>query len=146
MRYLGQEHTVRVPLAPEEHVAQLTLEEAFHALHQRSYTFALVDTPIEIVNFRTISTIEMPRPTMGRVRLGGSDATGGAKYRWRRVDFGDGVRRKTAIFARSSLPAGFAAVGPAIVEEASATTVVMPGQRMEVDRFGNLAISRGDPE
>jgi N-methylhydantoinase A len=143
MRYHGQEHTVRVPLPPGERVAQPTLEAAFHTLHRRSYTFALVDTPVEIVNFRTISTVEMPRPTMRRVRLGGNDATGGAESRRRRVDFGDGVRRETAILSRSSLPVGFAAVGPAIVEEASATTVVLPGQRLKVDRFGNLVISPG---
>jgi N-methylhydantoinase A len=145
MRYHGQEHTVRVPLAPEQRVVQTTLEQAFHELHRRSYTFALVDTPVEIVNFRTISTIEMPRPTMGRARLGGSEAAGTASSGSRRVDFGDGVRRETAIFTRSLLPGGFAAVGPAIVEEASATTVVLPGQRLDVDRFGNLVISPGNP-
>jgi N-methylhydantoinase A len=144
MRYHGQEHTVRVPWGSEQAVAETTLEAAFHELHRRSYTFALVDTPIEIVNFRTISTIEMPRPSLGRARLGGSDAAGVART-GRRVDFGDGVRRETAIFVRSSLPEGFAAIGPAIVEEASATTVVLPGQRFDVDRFGNLVISAGDP-
>jgi N-methylhydantoinase A len=145
MRYHGQEHSVRVPIPAQGGVVQPTLAEAFHALHRRSYTFALVDTPVEIVNFRTISTVEMPRPPMGRVRLGGSDAAGGAENRWRRVDFGDGVRRDTAIFGRSSLPAGFAAGGPAIIEEASATTVVLPGQRLAVDRFGNLVITPGSP-
>jgi N-methylhydantoinase A len=140
MRYHGQEHTVRVPLAAEQSVTRATLEEAFHDLHRRSYTFALVETPVEIVNFRTISTIEMPGPTSGWVRPAGGDRADGTGSGSRRVDFGDGVRRETSIFVRSSLPAGFAAAGPAIVEEASATTLVPPGQRFEVDRFGNLVI------
>lgn len=141
MRYHGQEHTVRVPVAENQPVAYATLAEAFHALHRRSYTFALEGTPVEIVNFRTISTVEMPRPTMDWVRLGGSGAAGQARNGSRRVDFGDGGLQEAAIFARTSLPAGFAAAGPAIVEEASATTVVLPGQLFAVDRFGNLVIS-----
>jgi N-methylhydantoinase A len=142
MRYHGQEHTVRVPV-PTGEVDLAAMEAAFHEHHRRSYTFALVGTPVEIVNFRTISTIEMPRPAMGRKGFGGSAAAGVATSGRRRVDLGDGVRRETAVFSRMGLPAGFAAGGPAIVEEASATTLVLPGQRLEVDRFGNLVISPG---
>jgi N-methylhydantoinase A len=140
MRYHGQEHTVRVPVvAGETDVA--VLAEAFHALHRRSYTFALVGTPVEIVNFRTISTIDMARPMMRRVGLDGKGAGGKVETRRRRVDFGDGARHETAVFVRSALFPGFAADGPAVVEEASATTLVLPGQRFEVDRFGNLVIA-----
>lgn len=35
--------------------------------------------------------------------------------------------------------------GPAIVEEASATTVVDAGGRLEVDGYGSLLITVGDP-
>ncbi|MEA2595464.1 MAG: N-methylhydantoinase [Thermomicrobiales bacterium] len=142
VRYQGQEHTVRVPM-PSGVVALAALEAAFHELHRRSYTFALVETPVEIVNFRTISTIEMPRPTMGQVGLGGSRATDVAGGE-RRVDFGNGVLRETRVYERSALPMGFSAPGPAIVEEASATTLVLPGQQLDVDQFGNLVISPGD--
>jgi N-methylhydantoinase A len=30
--------------------------------------------------------------------------------------------------------------GPALIEEYASTTVLAPGDRMEVDRFGNLVI------
>ena len=45
------------------------------------------------------------------------------------------------VFARPMLEVGFVADGPAIVEEPSATTMVMPGQQVTVDPFGNLVIS-----
>jgi N-methylhydantoinase A len=140
MRYHGQEHTVRVPV-PAGALDLAAIETGFHEHHRRSYTFALVGTPVEIVNFRTISTIEMPRPAMGRMVFGGGAGAGTASSGSRRVDLGDGVRHETAVFSRAGLPAGFAANGPAIVEEASATTLVLPGQRLAVDRFGNLVIS-----
>jgi N-methylhydantoinase A len=142
MRYHGQEHTVRVPV-PVGEIDLAAIETAFHEQHRRSYTFALVGTPVEIVNFRTISTIEMPRPAMGRTDFGGGATAGTATSGRRRVDLGDGVRREVSVFSRASLPAGFSAEGPAIVEEASATTLVLPGQRLEMDRFGNLVISPG---
>ena len=43
-RYHGQEHTVRVPVAPGE-VAPATLERDFHELHLRRYTFDLRASP-----------------------------------------------------------------------------------------------------
>jgi len=48
-----------------------------------------------------------------------------------------------AVYDRAALLPGDALVGPAIVEEYGATTVVFPGQRAEVDRFGNLIVTRG---
>jgi N-methylhydantoinase A len=67
----------------------------------------------------------------------GHDAVIGTRY----VDFGDGERLCTAILAREALQPGFTVVGPAIVEEPSATTVVPPRQRLVVDHFGNLIVS-----
>jgi N-methylhydantoinase A len=56
------------------------------------------------------------------------------------VDFDvDGIH-ETAIYEREQLPAGFSATGPLIVEEPAATTLVHPGQRLEVDEVGNLVI------
>jgi len=52
-----------------------------------------------------------------------------------------GLAAEATIYLRSALPAGFTASGPAIVEEASATTVVMAGQSFTVDEFGNLILT-----
>ncbi len=46
----------------------------------------------------------------------------------------------TPIYRRDDLPAGFAASGPLIVEEVSSTTVVHPGQRLEVGAAGVMTI------
>jgi N-methylhydantoinase A len=47
----------------------------------------------------------------------------------------------TPIYRRDDLPAGFAATGPLIVEEVSSTTVVHPGQRLEVGSTGVMTIA-----
>jgi N-methylhydantoinase A len=47
----------------------------------------------------------------------------------------------TPIFERTSLRVGVTFDGPAIVEQLDSTTVVEPGDRVEVDALGNLIIS-----
>ena len=51
---------------------------------------------------------------------------------------------ETAIHDRGALGPGSAFTGPAVVEQMDTTTVVHPGQRAEVDAWGNLIISTGD--
>jgi N-methylhydantoinase A len=46
----------------------------------------------------------------------------------------------TPTFAREALRAGNTIAGPALIEEHASTTVVLPGDRMRVDAFGNLVI------
>jgi len=51
-----------------------------------------------------------------------------------------GAPRSVPLFDRASLPAAFAVPGPAIVVDASATTIVEPGWTMTVDASGNLLL------
>jgi N-methylhydantoinase A len=46
---------------------------------------------------------------------------------------------------RETLGSGAALRGPVIVEQLDSTTVVRPGQRARVDRFGNLIVTLGEP-
>ena len=57
------------------------------------------------------------------------------------VDFSEDGRHEAAIYARDKLPAGALLDGPLIVEEATSTTLVHPGQMLRVDDFGFLHIT-----
>jgi N-methylhydantoinase A len=50
---------------------------------------------------------------------------------------------KTPAYARDGLKAGNRIAGPALIEEHASTTVLLPGDRMQVDSFGNLLIEVG---
>ena len=52
-----------------------------------------------------------------------------------------GGRIETPIYAREKLGASHAIVGPALIQEYASTTVLAPGDRLVVDRFGNLDIN-----
>ena len=57
----------------------------------------------------------------------------------RKVYFGKAFR-DTPIYDRTSLPPGFTLNGPAVVEEFGSTSVVFPGQTLEVDPHGILVV------
>jgi N-methylhydantoinase A len=53
-----------------------------------------------------------------------------------------GKKLAAAIHARDTLRSGKKYSGPAVVTEYSATTVVPPGKRFWLDKWGNLMIER----
>ncbi len=52
----------------------------------------------------------------------------------------DGAFRDTPVYDRATLPPGLRLDGPAVVEEFGSTTVVFPGQHLDVDPHGILIV------
>ena len=63
-----------------------------------------------------------------------------AAFTGKRPVFVDGKFRPTPTYARAALAAGNRIAGPALIEEHASTTVLLPGDRLEVDAHGNLVI------
>lgn len=137
-RYHGQEHAVRVATRSGEESSSLAAR--FHSLHRQLYTFGLEQSEIELVNFRLTSSIAINvAPTgsssqMNRTPEGTSSST-------RLVASPSGELSDVRIHQRIGMPAGFTGTGPAIIEEPSSATVVLPGQQFAIDRFGNIVIT-----
>lgn len=139
MRYLGQEHTVKVPI-PGGVLTEADLgliDERFHQLHEHAYTFRLT-SPVEIVNYHLTALGQVTKPKISTIANGGRSIERARKAD-RRVMF-DGNFVVTPTYERGLLPVGATLSGPVIVEEPAATTVVLPGQRVRVDEFGFLHI------
>ena len=139
LRYLGQEHSVTVPIDTESATID-TILRAFHALHERTYTFKLSDTPVEFVTFRLTVRATVPRPKLNPWDADGRSADA-ARRGTRMVEFGEDGRHETQIYERALLPPGFSASGPLVVEERTSTTLVHPGQALAVDDLGFLRIT-----
>jgi N-methylhydantoinase A len=138
LRYRGQEHTVRVPLAPGL-LAPEAVERDFHALHRQKYVFDLEGDPVEVVTFHVaafgrLGDLRAPTPATGR--RGSTPSPHGR----RRVDFDADGLHEARVFRREQLPVGFETAGPLVVEEETTTTLVHPGQALEVDEHGNLIV------
>ncbi len=143
MRYLGQEHTVKVPIP----AGQLTekdlpeINERFHQLHEHAYTFRL-DSPVELVNFHLTALGRVEKPPITRLNKDEGRTVERAYKGERQVMF-DETFVATPTYERDLLLVGAVLSGPLIVEEPAATTVVFPGQRLSVDEYGFLHIEEG---
>jgi N-methylhydantoinase A len=136
MRYAGQEHTVSTRFVPRAGLDALLA--AFHAAHERAYTFRLDDTAVELVTFHLAAEIHTPR--LGLPEIATAGAIDGAIVAARALHVGTDREALAIVYSRERLPAGASFEGPALVEEATTTTVVRAGQRAAIDRFGLLAI------
>ncbi len=138
MRYAGQEHSVAVPIDPDR-LTPNGLMAAFHAAHRRAYTFALPDTPAELVTFHLAVERDAPRVELPLLPQTGTVA--GAQRGVRNVLFADLPGPvTTAVYERDALPPGADLPGPLLIEEATATTLVLPGQTLRTDPHGLLII------
>ncbi|OGO48237.1 MAG: 5-oxoprolinase [Chloroflexi bacterium RBG_16_64_32] len=140
MRYMGQEHTVKVrlPAGAIDDRAMPDINERFHALHEQTYTFRL-ETPVELVNYHLTAVGRVKKPEFRKldIRQGKlAEARKGA----RRVNFDELGFAEATIYERERLPLGVAVKGPAVVEEPASTTVVFPDQKLNRDEFGFLHI------
>jgi N-methylhydantoinase A len=139
-RYVGQEHTVRIPAPSGRLTANdlQALDDMFGNLHEKEYTFRTHDA-VEIVNFHLSAFGRVKKAKLQPIS-NSTKEEGEALKGQREVYYDDGIVRMTHIFERDLLPVGFELAGPAIVEEPASTVIINPGQKMNVDKYGNLVI------
>ena len=77
----------------------------------------------------------------GKIEAGGSEPPKVAHTGRRKAYFQDAGFVETPTFSRDRLLAGNRIEGPALIEEYASTTVVSPGESVEVDPLGNLMIT-----
>jgi N-methylhydantoinase A len=140
MRYLGQNYELELPIAFDTFTPETTaaLWNQFHAAHLARFAFDIPGETIEIVNFSATVVSTTPKPVFREIERASGDPKPVEK---RSVVYVDG-HHESPVFRRDALRAGHRIKGPAIIEEAASVTVLNPGQAIDVDRFGNLAISR----
>jgi N-methylhydantoinase A len=139
IRYAGQSMEVRVaaPAGAVDATFLARLIDAFNAAHLRTFGYNYAGKQkVELVNFCVSGFGLIERPSMPKLEAkSGKPAPKGT----RPVYFADRFH-DTAIYDRASLPPGFTLEGPAVVEEFGSTTVVFPGQTLEVDPYGILIV------
>lgn len=135
----GVEITVDFPADSADAASVNRLIEAFHDLHERLYTFADRDAPVEIVNLRVTATGVMDKIDLPSLDAA-PDGTSPEPSSRRSVHLGDGIA-DVSVYRRESLLAGHAVDGPAIIDQLDTTTVLLPGQTGVTDVYGSLLIT-----
>jgi N-methylhydantoinase A len=139
-RYQNQEHTTEVLIAEGAITdARLTeIEAAFHETYEREYTYRL-NAPVEMVGIHLVASAEVGKLTMRKRDATGALAEAALKGH-RDVDYALEGIHKAAIYDGTKLEPGMTFQGPAIVEDPGTTVVVHPGNRVEIDGYGNIHI------
>jgi len=146
MHYVGQTHTVAVPLPVSVEngttgISEETIKAAFDEAYRASFSRLLPGVPMRIVNLRTAAIGRRPHFDLAALAPGAEANLDKAHLGSRKVWF-DGGWHDTAIYSRLDLPVGTAIEGPAILEQADATTVVDPDLSARIDDFGNVVVER----
>jgi N-methylhydantoinase A len=138
MRYRGQKHTVRVPFEADVDID--TLVKSFEIIYKRRYGHAN-NNAVEVLGIRLGAEADVPRPELadliGEQTIAGTPESSGRRSVYFPAPYG---RIDVPVWRRDTLPAGFALEGPAVIEEYSSTTVLLPGDHATVGKLGEIII------
>ena len=138
-RYLGQGFELNVPL---DVAVRPSFLDRFHREHLRRYGYANPDAEVEIVTLRLRAILPTPRQrfTVAARHPQASITDLNARQAGKAAVTFAHRRLYSSILPRETLVPRRRYPGPAIVAEYSATTVVPPGVRFQIDDSGNLLL------
>lgn len=140
LRYQNQEHSVEVLLNPGERLDAdwSAIEQRFQSLYEQHYTYRL-QAPLEIIGFHLVAVAQIGKLTPQAPPISGRRVNEACKGT-RRVDYAQDGIHEASLYDYDLLEPLMTFFGPAIVEDTGTTVVVHPGNRVHVDRLGNLHI------
>jgi len=143
-RLIGQFHEIEVPLheGPIEASTGAALTDAFERAYAATYHTVLEGYRPMAMSWRVRALGPAPDVPLAEV-LGGDVAAAKGERRAYFPEAGGFVA--TPVYDRSALPVGVRIAGPAIVEERESTTVLAPGDVVQVDAVGNLRVAIAAP-
>ncbi len=139
-QHQGWEITVDVPSGAVTQQTIADMENNFHELHRRLYTYDLPRQSVELVNLRVTAVGSLPRhgpQPSSRAQSGTPKPVSIRQTMFsRETGYAD-----TPVYLREHIATGTNIDGPAIVEQADATTLISPAFAARADEFGNLILN-----
>ncbi len=138
VKYDGTDTSLLVPFGTRAEIAA-----SFAAAHRQRYGFVSPEKPL-VVEAVSVEVVGATDTAPDRVEP--APAAPGAPVPLARIDlFTGGAAHQAPVFDRDTLLPGQAVAGPAIIREATATTVVEPGWRAVLDARRYLVLERVMP-
>ena len=139
MRYLGQEHTLKLEVGGMP--AYEAVRSLFDTAHEQRYGHR-TEQPLELVNLRVTGLGRIAKPGLTKqsatTSSGPVENVSGTRNAY---CFRDREMKEFQLVKRSRLVPGDRVYGPAIIDEGTSTTVIYTGQICTVDDFGHLLIT-----
>ncbi|MEM7467240.1 MAG: hydantoinase/oxoprolinase family protein [Pseudomonadota bacterium] len=143
-KYPAQIHELTIPIPSGRPLIaedKEAMAQSFHDLHERMFTYNVEESSVDLFHWRVVAHRRVPAPiapTFDSSAKTSDDAQKGT----RRVYFGDiDDYRDTNIFDGDLLERGMIVSGPAVVEQKTTTIVVFPGQKMDVNEYGDFVLT-----
>ncbi|SJN08006.1 N-methylhydantoinase A [Leucobacter sp. 7(1)] len=131
-RYRGQGFELNIALPDWEQATIASIPERFHAAHEERYGHANTAEPVEIVTVRLSSTGTVNRTRDRAIPVRSAELPSAAVVTSRSVLLPGFGATNTPIIDRAQLLPGTEFMGPAIVQQMDATTIILPGQHCRV--------------
>lgn len=137
-RYKGQEHGVFAGFAEGFSIEHF--RQSFHEVHERAYSFRLPEAEIELTTLHLEAVLKGRTISLSKLKGDGLTVEG-AQTGVRDVYFGHQHGWLSCpVYDRVRLPLGQILAGPLLIEETTATTLVLDGQNVTVTDTGILLI------
>ena len=146
-RYFGQTHEIEVYLPEDQSIDDTfyNLRKLFEKRYSEVYSFAVIDAPIEIINWKVIASGPEPDFKMGyTIDSEKNTQLDLAIKGTREVYFEKGGFQETPIYDRYLLTEGMKILGPALVEERESTCLITVGSKAFIDPVLNIIAELGD--
>ncbi|MGH8798101.1 MAG: hydantoinase/oxoprolinase family protein, partial [Caldimonas sp.] len=140
MQFQGQSHILPVAVA-DAGITLAELRAAFEAAYWQRFGVELPEIRPVLVNLHTAVIGKRKAVALDAMTAAQPRAMLAEALRTKRPVWFDGAWIETPVYLREHLPADARFTGPAIVEQLDCTTVVEPGNRVEMDGIGNLIIT-----
>jgi N-methylhydantoinase A len=134
-RYRGQEYVLTIPVPPGA-IDMAAVRRSFDEAYDRQYGHSSPDSSVEVANLRVAALGRLKRPGIADPVV-----TEAGPKKSRKVIF-NGHEHDTAIIDRATLPIGTTVPGPAIIEEATATTILPDNWQATVIAGGHMTLTR----
>ncbi|MEP3115981.1 hydantoinase/oxoprolinase family protein [Nisaea sp.] len=146
MLYLGQTHTVSVPVPDVMTGSKSTLDTAkikaaFEVAYKATFGSLLDGIGIRVMNLRVAVIGTRPKFDLALLAPSEGGSVESSRSGTRQIWF-DGKWWDSPVYDRLSLPVGAEVPGPAVLEQADTTILVDPDLTGTVDSYGNLVIAR----
>jgi N-methylhydantoinase A len=145
MSYLGQTHTVAVPLPGDftkpAKLSRAGIKTAFEAAYAAAFGRVLENIGIRVLNLRVAAIGRRKKFDLALLAPPSEGSVEAAKRTTRNVWI-DGAWHEAGIYRRLELPLGAVIPGPAILEQPDTTILIEADLVGEVDKFGNLIVKR----
>lgn len=148
VRFVGQSSELEIPIHLELTQQDISgMRDSFEKEHERVYGYAPLDTPIELVNLRSVHVRAPNLPLDDVLGPNKNSVEDKQRIRWpkpvsnRTCVFPSG-EFVTPVFFRSELREVFQTKGPLIIEQEDTTVVIYPGYTCRLDSAGNIVVER----